>query len=78
MVGDYTSTSLNSRGLATTVFALGVAAIGPQAFDEAMSAPTSPLAVASASTARRVASSSGVQSSGGTGHGALLQSIRHD
>jgi hypothetical protein len=78
MVGDYISTSFNSRGLAATVFALGIPPTGLQAFDEAMYAPTSPLAVASAATARRVASSSGVQSTGGTGQGALLQSIRHN
>jgi hypothetical protein len=78
MVGDYISTSFNSGGVATTVFALGIAPTGPQAFAEAMYAPTSPLAVASVSTARRLASSSGVQSTGGTGQGALLQSIRRN
>jgi hypothetical protein len=76
MVGDYISTSFNSSGLAATVFAVGVPPHGKQAFNEAMYAPSSPLPVASTSTANRVASSSGVQSTGGTGQGALLQSIR--
>jgi hypothetical protein len=77
MVGDYISTSFNSSGLATTVFAVGVPSTGPLAFDEAMYAPTSPLGVASVSAATHVASGSGVQSSGGTGQGSLLRSIRH-
>jgi hypothetical protein len=78
MVGDYISTSFNSSGLAATVFAVGVPPTGPQAFDEAMYAPTTPLAVTSAAAATRAASSSGVQSTGGTGQGALLRSIRHN
>jgi hypothetical protein len=76
MVGDYISTSFNSNGLATTVFAVGIPPTGGQAFDEAMYAPTSPLPVAAPSAATRVASSSGVQSTGGTGQGELLRSIR--
>jgi hypothetical protein len=76
MVGDYISTSFNSTGLAATVFAVGVPPTGSQAFNEAMYAPTSPLAVASAAGATRVASSAGVHSTGGTGQGVLLQSVR--
>jgi hypothetical protein len=76
MVGDYISTSFNQDGQAATVFAVGLPTTGPLAFDEAMYAPSSPLAVASAAAARNVASSHGVQSTGGTGNGALLQSIR--
>jgi hypothetical protein len=76
MVGDYISTSFNSNGLATTVFAVGIPPTGGQAFNEAMYAPTSPLPVAAPSAATRVASSSGVQSTGGTGQGELLRSIR--
>jgi hypothetical protein len=78
MVGDYISTSFNSSGLATAVLAVGDAPHGKQAFNEAMYAPSSPLAVAAGSAANRVASSSGVQATGGTGHGALLQSIRRN
>jgi hypothetical protein len=76
MVGDYISTSFNSNGLAATVFAVGIPPTGGQAFDEAMYAPTSPLPVTTTSAATRVASSSGVQSTGGTGQGELLRSIR--
>jgi hypothetical protein len=65
MVGDYISTPFTSRGLAATVFAVGIPPTPPLAFDEAMYPPTSPLAVASAPAATRVASSSGVQSTGG-------------
>jgi hypothetical protein len=59
MVGDYISTSFNGAGTATTVFAIG----NPHtsAFDEAMYAPTGPLSVASASSATRTASSTGVK-----------------
>jgi hypothetical protein len=78
MVGDYISTSFNSDGLARTVFAVGLPPKGKQAFNEAMYAPNSPLPVASASAATRVASSSGVRATGGTGQGSLVQSIRHN
>ena len=78
MVGDYISTSFNENGDAATAFALGFPSAGPLAFDEAMYAPASPLAVASAASASGVASSSGVQSTGGTGRGALLQAIRQN
>jgi hypothetical protein len=76
MVGDYISTSFNSNGLATTVFAVGIPPTGGQAFDEAMYAPTSPLPVAAPPSPMRAASSSGVQSTGGSGQGELLRSIR--
>jgi hypothetical protein len=78
MVGDYISTSFNSSGLAAPVFAVGLAPHGKQAFNEAMYAPSSPLPVASVTAANQLASSSGVQSSGGTGRGALLQAIRRN
>jgi hypothetical protein len=78
MVGDYISTSFNSSGQAATVFPVGVSPSGAQAFDEGMYAPASPLPVTSASHATGVASSSGVQSTGGTGRGSLLKSIRHN
>jgi hypothetical protein len=76
MVGDYISTSF-SNGLAATVFAVGAPHTGTT-FDEAMFAPASLLPVATASAATRVASSSGVQSTGGTGQGELLKAIRNN
>jgi hypothetical protein len=59
MVGDYISTSFSGAGTATTVFPVG----NPHttAFDEAMYAPTSPLAVATLSSATSVATSRGVK-----------------
>jgi len=59
MVGDYISTSFNSSGTATTVFAVGLP--HTTAFDEAMYAPATPLSVASASSATRAASSARVE-----------------
>jgi hypothetical protein len=73
MVGDYISTSFVPGGDVTTVFAVGAAHTGTT-FDEAMFAPASPLKLTTAAT--RAASSSGVQSTGGTGQGELLRSIR--
>jgi hypothetical protein len=75
MVGDYMSTSFVPGGDATTVFAVGAPHTGTT-FDEAMFSPASPLSVATALAATRAASSSGVQSTGGTGQGELLRSIR--
>lgn len=59
MVGDYISTSFNSSGTATTVFAVGLP--HTTAFDEAMYAPATPLSVASTSSATRAASSARVE-----------------
>ena len=59
MVGDYISTSF-SGGRATTVFAVGRQQPTSNTFDEAMYAPTTPLPVATAAQATRVASSEGV------------------
>jgi hypothetical protein len=78
MVGDYIATSINNNGTADAVFAIGVPPKPPLAFDEGMYAPNKPLAIASPSAATSVASSAGVQSTGGTGNGALLQAIRHN
>jgi hypothetical protein len=75
MVGDYISTSFNASGRATALIAVGAPHTGTT-FDEAMFAPASPLRVATASGATRAANSSGVQSTGGTGQGELLRSIR--
>jgi hypothetical protein len=78
MVGDYISTSFNQNGAVTTVFAVGVPSTGPQAFDEAMYAPSSPLTVTGSAAAHNVASSSGVQAASGSGTGALLMLIRRN
>src|SRR4051812_42674508 len=74
MVGDYISTSF-SAGLAVPVFAVAGRKQGPT-FDEAMAAPTSPLAVATARQATRAASSAGAN--GGQGQGTTNQAIRRD
>ena len=74
MVGDYISTSFNSTGSAATVFAIG----NPHTalFDEGMWAPSTPLPVATATTATLPATSAGAAS--GQGVGAALQAIeRH-
>jgi hypothetical protein len=74
MVGDYISTSFNATGGAATVFAIG----NPHTalFDEGMWAPSTPLPVATATTATLPASSAGAAS--GQGVGAALQAIeRH-
>ena len=75
MVGDYISTSF-SGGNATTVFAVGNPHTG-SAFDEAVYAPTTPLPVATAAEATRVASSAGAQG-GGQGTGEAHHAIRND
>jgi hypothetical protein len=77
MVGDYISTSFNASHQAATVFAVGAPHTGTT-FDEGMFSPASTLAVATASTATHAANSSGVQSTGGTGQGELLRSIRNN
>jgi hypothetical protein len=76
MVGDYISTSFNSSGLATTVFPVGLTPRGSNAFNEPMFAPSSALPVATVAAATQRASSAGVQSTGGTGQGVLLQLTR--
>jgi hypothetical protein len=60
MVGDYISTSFNSSGTATTVFAVGNAPT-TEVFNEAMFAPSTPLSVATLAVAsERRARSGGV------------------
>jgi hypothetical protein len=74
MVGDYISTSFNATGGAATVFAIG----NPHTalFDEGMWAPSTPLAVATATTPTLPAISAGAAS--GQGVGAAVQAIeRH-
>jgi hypothetical protein len=77
MVGDYIATSINDKGTADTVFLIGKPPTTPSlAFNEALYAPSKPLAIASVSAATNVASSAGVQATAGTGNGTLLQLIR--
>jgi len=76
MVGDYISTSFNAAGTVATVIAVGLPPTPPAAFDEAMYAPSSLLTVGSAATATQAAATGPVLSTGGTGRGELLQSIR--
>jgi hypothetical protein len=73
MVADYVSTSF-SGGSAVTVFAVGKPHTG-STFDEAMYAPSAPLAVATAADAANVASSAGVQAATGGGEN---EKILHD
>jgi hypothetical protein len=68
MVGDYISTSFNSSGTATTVFAIGNPHTG-SVFDEGIWAPSTPLPVGSTAAAVNVASSAGVQVTAGFGPG---------
>jgi hypothetical protein len=75
MVGDYISTSF-AGATAATVFAVGLPH-SPGPFDEAMYAPTTPLAVASTAQATRPSSSAGVVVTG-VGTGTTIQAIRND
>src|SRR5437764_202199 len=74
MVGDYISTSF-SGGLATTVFAVGKPPT-TAAFDEAMYAPTSRLAVATAAQAVNTSSSAGAVT--GVGTGEAIRALKND
>jgi hypothetical protein len=76
MTGDYISTSF-SGGTATTVIAVGAAHTG-SAFDEAMYAPTSKLAIASAANATRAASSEGAGPVTGQGTGETHHALKRD
>jgi hypothetical protein len=78
MVGDYISTSFNQLGAASALFAVGAPPTPPAAFNEAMFAPARPLQVATSRAAVNAASSAGVLSTGGTGTGLLLRSIRNN
>jgi hypothetical protein len=75
MVGDYISTSF-SGGLATTVFAVGVAPT-TAAFDEAMYAPTSRLTVASPAAATRASTTAGAGTTG-EGVGDTHHALKND
>jgi BNR repeat-like domain len=77
MVGDYISTSF-AGATAATVFAVGVTPTAAT-FDEAMYAPATPLAVASAAQATRPSSSAGVVVPvTGVGTGATHQALKNN
>jgi BNR repeat-like domain len=75
MVGDYISTSF-SGGSAVPVIAVGKPH-GSGPFDEAMYAPSTPLAVATPAQAMHAASSAGVQGNG-QGTGVAIQAARRN
>ena len=76
MVGDYISPSFSGDGTATAAIALGNPHTSAQPFDEAMYAPTTPLAVTPLSDAHNVASSAGAQTTTGQGTGTAHEAIR--
>jgi hypothetical protein len=76
MVGDYISASFNQNGAASPVFAVGNPHTVAQPFDEAMYAPTTPLAVTPLAGAHNVASSAGAQTTTGQGTGTAQHAIR--
>ena len=78
MVGDYISTSFNASGAAVPVIAVGKPHTVAQPFDEAMYAPTTPLAVTPLSQAGNVATSAGAQSTTGQGTGEAHHAVRDD
>jgi hypothetical protein len=77
MTGDYISTSFNAAGNAVPVFAVGNPHTAAQPFDEAMYAPTTPLAVTPPSQAGNTASSAGAQSTTGQGTGEAAHALRN-
>jgi hypothetical protein len=78
MVGDYISTSF-SRGLATTVFSVGLQQPTSTTFDEAMYAPTSPLTVATPAQATQPSTTKGVLvPTTGVGSGEARQVVRKE
>jgi len=79
MVGDYISTSFVAGGKATTTIAVGRPHVLDQPFDEAMYAPTAPLAVASPAQAVNAASSGAVVAPvTGIGTGETHHAVRED
>ena len=78
MVGDYISTSF-AAGMATTMFAVGATRPSATTYNEAMYAPTTPLAVASPTEATRPATSTGVVTPvTGVGTGETHHALRQD
>jgi hypothetical protein len=78
MVGDYISTSFNSAGKAVPVFAIGKPHTSAQLFDEAMHAPTTPLAVSPPAQASNTASAANAQSTTGQGTGETQHALRDE
>jgi hypothetical protein len=78
MVGDYISTSFNAAGRAVPVFAVGNPHTVAQPFDEAMYAPTTPLAVTPPAQAGNPASAAGAQTTTGQGTGEAQHAIRKE
>jgi hypothetical protein len=78
MTGDYISTSFNAGGKAVPVFAIGNPHTSAQLFDEAMYAPTTPLAVSPPAQASNTASAAGAQSTTGQGTGETHHALRDD
>jgi hypothetical protein len=79
MVGDYISTSFLGDGRARTVFPVGLPHPVDGPFDEAMYAPTAPLAVATPAQAVNAASTAGVVGPiTGVGTGEAHQALRED
>src|SRR3954447_2297318 len=78
MTGDYISTSFNAAGNAVPVFAIGNPHTVAQPFDEAMYAPTTPLAVSPPAQASNTASAAGAQSTTGQGTGETHHALRDD
>jgi hypothetical protein len=78
MAGDYISSSF-SGGKVATLFAVGLQQPGTTTFDEAMFAPSTPLAVAAAAQAASASSAAGVVvPAGGAGTGVTKQTIRRN
>ena len=78
MVGDYISSSF-SGGRVATVFAVGLQQPTETSFDEAMYAPSTPLAVATLAEATNVSSTTGVVVPvTGVGTGPARQAIRRN
>ena len=76
MVGDYISTSFSGgRRRRCSRWACAAA---PSAFDEAMYAPATPLAVASLAQSPNVASSQGAGPITGNGIGTAIQALKQD
>jgi hypothetical protein len=78
MVGDYISTSFNTAGGAVPVIAVGRPHTSAQPYDEAMYAPSSPLAVTPPARATNAASSAGASSTTGQGSGTTHHALRQE
>src|SRR3954470_13165488 len=78
MVGDYISTSFNGGGKAVPVFAIGNPHTSAQPFDEAMYAPSAPLAAPPPGPAAGRGSAARAQSTTGQGTGETHHALRDD